>query len=99
MRISDWSSDACSSDLLELQLEELEASATQDELAAEAATAKTQTVRSCQRQRPLRKPFPDDIERERVVIAAPTSCSCSSQERRAGTECVSTCRSRWSQVH
>src|SRR3546814_7126199 len=83
MRISDWSSDACSSDLLELQLEELEASATQDELAAEAATAKTQTVRSCQRQRPLRKPFPDDIERERVVIAAPTSCSCCGGSRLA----------------
>jgi transposase len=63
-------------DQLELQLEELEASATQDELAAEAAAAKTQTVRSFQRQRPVRKPFPDDIERERVVIAAPTSCPC-----------------------
>jgi len=70
-------------DQLELQLEELEASATQDELAAEAAAAKTQTVRSFQRQRPLRKPFPDDIERERVVIAAPTNCQCCGGSRLA----------------
>jgi len=70
-------------DQLELHLEELEASATQDELAAEAATAKTQTVRSFQRQRRVRKPFPDDIERERVVIAAPTSCPCCGGSRLA----------------
>ena len=63
-------------DQLELQLEELEAAATEDELAAEEVAAKTQTVRSFQRKRPLRKPFPDDIERERVVIEAPTSCPC-----------------------
>ncbi len=35
-----------------------------------------QTVRSFQRKRPLRKPFPDDIERERVVIPAPSNCAC-----------------------
>jgi len=61
---------------MELELEELEAIATEDELAAEAAAAKTQTVRSFQRKRPVRKPYPDDIERERVVIEAPTSCPC-----------------------
>jgi transposase len=33
-------------------------------------------VRSFQRRRPVRKPFPDDIQRERVVIEAPTSCPC-----------------------
>jgi transposase len=63
-------------DQMELELEELEATATEDELAAEAAAAKTQTVRSFQRKRPVRKPYPDDIERERVVIEAPTSCPC-----------------------
>src|SRR6476660_161924 len=63
-------------DQLELQLEELEAAATEDQLAAEAAAAQTQTVRSFQRKRPVRKPFPADIERERVVIEAPTSCAC-----------------------
>lgn len=68
-------------DQLELQLEELEAAATEDELAAEAAAAKTQKVRSFQRKRPVRKPFPADIARERVVIAAPTSCPCCGSAR------------------
>jgi transposase len=61
---------------MELQLEELEASATEDELAAEKAAARTQTVQSFQRKRPSRKPFPDHLPRERVVIAAPESCPC-----------------------
>ena len=59
-----------------LQLEELEASATEDELAAEKAAARTQTVRSFQRKRPSRKPFPEHLPRERVVIPAPESCPC-----------------------
>ena len=68
-------------DQLELQLEELEAAATEDELAAEAAAQKTQAVRSLKRKRPVRKPFPDDIWRERVVIAAPTHCPCCGSTR------------------
>jgi multidrug efflux pump subunit AcrA (membrane-fusion protein) len=61
---------------MELELEELEATATEDELAAERAAARTQTVRSFQRKRPSRKPFPDHLPRERVVVAAPQSCPC-----------------------
>ena len=56
---------------MELRLEDLEAAATEDELAAENAAARTQTVQSFQRKRPSRKPFPDHLPRERVVIAAP----------------------------
>jgi hypothetical protein len=52
---------------MELELEELEASATEDDLAAETAAAETQTVRSFHRRRPVRKPYPDDIERERTA--------------------------------
>lgn len=63
-------------DQLELQLEELEAAATEDELAAEKAVGEKPAVRRLQRRRPVRKPFPADIERERVVIASPTSCPC-----------------------
>lgn len=63
-------------DQLELELEELEAAATEDELAAEKAAEKTQRVRSFERKRPVRQPFPDDIERERVVLPAPTQCPC-----------------------
>jgi transposase len=61
---------------MELQLEELEATATEDELAAEKAAAQTQTVKSFQRRRPARKPFPAHLPRERVVIPAPESCPC-----------------------
>jgi transposase len=61
---------------MELQLEDLESAATEDELAAEHVAARTQTVPSFQRKRPSRKPFPEHLPRERVVIAAPASCPC-----------------------
>jgi transposase len=61
---------------MELQLEELETAATEDELAAKKAAAKTQTVKSFERKRPSRKPFPEHLPRERVVIPAPASCAC-----------------------
>jgi transposase len=61
---------------MELQLEELEATATEDELAAEKAAAQTQTVKSFRRKRPSRKPFPDHLPRERILIPAPESCPC-----------------------
>ena len=60
---------------LELELEELVTTASEDELAAQAAAAKTQNVRPFMRKRAVRKPWPDDIERERVVIEAPTACA------------------------
>ena len=63
-------------DQLELQLEELAASATEDELAAEEATARTQAVRAFTRKRPVRQPWPEDIECERIVLDAPTACAC-----------------------
>ena len=68
-------------DQLELQLEELEASATEDELAAERAIAKTTTVAAFTRKRPARKPFPEHLPRERVIEPAPTACQCCGSER------------------
>jgi transposase len=62
-------------DQLELQLEEAEADATEDELAAEQATRST-PIKSFERKRPSRKPFPDHLPRERVVVAAPETCPC-----------------------
>src|SRR3954451_3471538 len=56
---------------MELQLEDLKASAAEDELAAQKAAAQTRDVRSVERRRPSRKPFPEHLPRERVVIAAP----------------------------
>ena len=67
-------------DQMELQLEELEATATEDEIAAEKA-AKTTTVASFERRRPARKPFPDHLPRERIVVEAPTTCSCCGSDR------------------
>ena len=63
-------------DQLELQLEKLEATATEDDLAAEKAVARTTTVAAFTRKRPTRKPFPEHLPRERVVVAGPTACPC-----------------------
>ena len=68
-------------DQLELQLEELEASASEDDLAAEMAAAKTTNVAPFERQRPARKPFPEHLPRERLVIPAPCSCPACGSER------------------
>jgi transposase len=63
-------------DQLELQLEELEAAATADELVAEMAAARSTTVAAFTRKRPARKPFPEHLPRERVVVPGPTACAC-----------------------
>jgi transposase len=68
-------------DQLELQLEELEVAATEDALAAEQAAAKTTAVRAFERRKPVRKPFPEHLPRERVVIEAPCACSCCGSSR------------------
>src|SRR3546814_7000291 len=67
LRISDWSSDVCSSDLVVLQ----------------------RRVRQPRRRGPRlpQRGLPRDDLQPR------------SEERRVGKECVSTCRSRWSQYH
>src|SRR5882724_1825784 len=66
---------------MELQLEELEATATEDELAADQVVARSQAVQSFQRKRPSRKPFPDHLPRERVVIPALANCPCCGSDR------------------
>jgi transposase len=63
-------------DQFALSFEELEAGATEDEIAAEAAVAKTTSVRGFTRKRPERNTFPDHLPRERVVIDPPTACEC-----------------------
>ena len=60
-------------DQLELQLEELEASATEDEAVANADAT---PVRSFTRNRPVRSPLPAYLPRERVVIPGPIACPC-----------------------
>src|ERR1700691_2016419 len=62
-------------DQMELQLEELETAATEDELAAEIAAAKTTSVAAFTRARPARRPFPEPLPRERVVVPGPVACA------------------------
>ncbi len=68
-------------DQLELQLEELEAAASEDEVLAVKAARTCTTVQSFMRRRPSRKPFPDHLPRERVVIEAPAACNCCGSSR------------------
>src|ERR1700736_2413871 len=63
-------------DQLELTLEELESSATEDEIAAERAVAKTTNVMAFTRKRPARQPFPEHLPRERVIVPGPVACAC-----------------------
>src|ERR1700737_3943043 len=63
-------------DQLALTFEELEANATEDELAAETAVAKTTSVRGFTRKHSERNTFPDHLPRVRVVIDPPTACEC-----------------------
>ncbi|QNT68076.1 IS66 family transposase [Defluviicoccus vanus] len=70
-------------DQLELQLEELEATAAEDACAAEAAAAAVAKPRRDEsvvpgtgRRRPVRAPLPAHLPRERVVIPAPSVCPC-----------------------
>jgi transposase len=68
-------------DQLSLTFEELEADATEDELAAEAAVARTTNVAAFTRKRPERNTFPDHLPRERVVLDPPTACECCGGKR------------------
>src|SRR6202522_4572965 len=64
-------------DQLELTLEELESAATEHDLAAEIAAAKTRTtpttVASFTRKRPPRQPFPDHLPSERAIVPWPAA--------------------------
>ena len=68
-------------DQMALAFEELESSATEDEVAAEQAIAKTTNVVSFTRKRPARQPFPEHLPRERVVEPGPATCQCCGSPR------------------
>src|SRR3546814_1149242 len=86
MRISDWSSDVCSSDLLHRQ-KHVDEGLPGD--ADEKGADQIDDLRVLQRGRQRRYPGP-------VLRGVPVARS---EERRVGKECVSTCRSRWSPYH
>src|SRR3546814_6836590 len=87
MRISDWSSDVCSSDL-KLTALEREATRTEGEkgqLISTIAQAKAKIA---------------ETELEIIQVDRDLASEVArSEERRVGKECVSTCRSRWSPSH
>ena len=70
-------------DQMELELEELEATAAQDETAAAmtAGNGATTMVPTHARRRPVRKPLPDHLPRERIVVPGPTACACCGSTR------------------
>jgi transposase len=79
-------------DQMELAFEELESSASEDEIAAERAVARTANVAGFTRKRPARQPFPAHLPRERVVEPAPTACPCcgSARLRKLGEDITET---------
>ena len=64
-----------------LQFEEAAANATEDELAAERAVAKTTAVAGFTRKPRERNTFPEHLPRERVVIESPKVCGCCGGDR------------------
>src|SRR3546814_2057635 len=89
MRISDWSSDVCSSDLASL----LPSSATHEPPAS--AARMWHGGRGVPEPRPHLSPICVGVGRHHLAKRPYAR----SEERRVGKECVSTCRSRWSPYH
>ena len=87
-------------DQMELAFAELASSASEDEIAAERAVAKTTNVVAFTRKRPARQPFPAHLPRERVVEPGPAACLCcgSTRLRKLGediTETLEVIPRRW----
>src|SRR3546814_12877969 len=92
MRISDWSSDVCSSDLKLTLTVETDGTVTPEDAVAYAA-------RILQDQLQLFVNFEEPAQGASAPIGLAAAPAERSEERRVGTECVSTCRSRWSPYH
>src|SRR3546814_4743645 len=86
MRISDWSSDVCSSDL---------ATSSDMTLPEEVAQSVDRTVSLWGRLDIL----VNNASNVAKLGGADGDVVTRSEERRVGKECVSTCRSRWSPYH
>src|SRR3546814_19152134 len=98
MRISDWSSDVCSSDLAELP-EDVVMRAEQVKKAMLAGAELTSIAPSEATKATLTKAHHLLAYFASVANWNTASEQDRSEERRVGKECVSTCRSRWSPYH
>src|SRR3546814_11022053 len=104
MRISDWSSDVCSSDL-QPGVRVLRTRQDPPPLLAEPAVCglhQAATHPSHQYRLHFRK-IPQSIQNRPFRIACtaiePSALGVRSEERSVGNECVSTCKFRWSPYH
>src|SRR3546814_14712155 len=101
MRISDWSSDVCSSDLFQ-QPDRLD----QRTPSKTIATDQFRPISKYLTDRPtIEENVAFELTRRhdraffRVSAGNEIDIDFRSEERRVGKECVSTCRSRWSPYH
>src|SRR3546814_21051524 len=102
MRISDWSSDVCSSDLqhVEMRLKALGDEERRLERRFRAGAAIGQREDRLYRHRLLLHRVIVQLRTGPVMSrSAPAANILRSEERRVGKACVSTCSSRWSPVH
>src|SRR3546814_5552533 len=98
MRISDWSSDVCSSDLHQRHI----APACIDIAEAhdgDDAGQDEQAARNDAADGPVHQPADIGGQLLRLGPRQQHAVVERSEERRVGKECVSTCRSRWSPYH
>src|SRR3546814_20778523 len=91
MRISDWSSDVCSSDLQRAGLAHITTGDDRDVVAGVAVAVVADTERRSATGTPVVV-----VCGQRGVLGGQVARS---EERRVGKECVSTCRYRWSPYH
>src|SRR3546814_12066944 len=92
MRISDWSSDVCSSDL----------NAFESVLCSRIASDKAAGLDAYSRfvgRNPGAADTLEGILQLPATLWPESAHQARSEERRVGNECVSTCRSRWSPEH
>src|SRR3546814_19172744 len=91
MRISDWSSDVCSSDLALLHVDQRLLPQERQEFVGHELRCHRVHLREVQVRADAREQLALRHRLRQVVVR--------SEERRVGKECVSTCRSRWSPYH
>src|SRR3546814_12428882 len=98
MRISDWSSDVCSSDLQDV----LEVDGQRQHPVEEGGDRRQfvlETIAVAERQSCRRLESPERTALDLAAVEQTVKLAQRSEERRVGKECVSTCRSRWSPYH
>src|SRR3546814_19047660 len=115
MRISDWSSDVCSSDLLRKLVQSLTKRGIRIEFVKESLAFTGEDSPTANLMLSVMGAFAEfaramirERQREGIAIAKQRGAyrgrknhcpTARSAERRVGNECVSTCRSRWSAYH